>query len=159
MGLSIGGHLYKFDVTDEFFDEFDYSEIKKGNIKVELSLQKQSSMLILAFHIRGMVNVACDRCLDNFDLPIKENYQLIVKIGNEVLDNDEIISIPESENEIDIAPYIYEYIILSLPYRRIHSPEGKGCNEEVIKKLGEISSNQKKEIDPRWEKLTHLGDK
>lgn len=161
VGLNLGEHLYEFDITDEFFDEFEYSEIKRGNIKVELSFQKQSAMFILVFHISGTVNVACDRCLDDFDLPINETYQLIVKMGNEALDSDEIISIPETETEIDIAPYIYEYIILSLPYRRIHPPKGNGCNKEVIKKLGEVSSNkkEKKEIDPRWEKLTQLKKK
>ena len=165
VGLSLGKHLYNFDIADAFFENLSYSEVKKGNLKLELTLDKQSNMLLLDFHIKGTVHIPCDRCMDNFDLPIECKEQLIVKIGGtELDDNEEMLSISATEYEINIAQPIYEYIILSLPYRRIHPPGKKGkrgCNPEVIKKLEEIAVNTntkevKKEADPRWDALRNF---
>ena len=156
IGLSLGKHEYDFDVDDSFFEEYDYSEIKQGNLKVNLILDKQSSMLILNFKITGFVNVMCDRCLDNFNMALNTEQRLFVKFGEETKEEtDEVVVFSNNEYEIDAAQYIYEYIVLSLPHSRIH-PEGE-CDPEVIKKLEEIKINkEKKNIDPRWDILKNI---
>ena len=32
VGLSVGEHLYEFNISDSFFEDLEYSEIKQGNI-------------------------------------------------------------------------------------------------------------------------------
>ena len=160
VGLSVGKHEYNFEIGEKFFENIDYSEVTKAAIAVDLVLHKQAAMLMLEFHIHGTVNVMCDRCADYFDLPIDSKQQLIMKIGGEYdKDSDEIVAISNTEYEIDLAPYLYEYIILALPYRRIHPDNEQGessCDKEVIKKLEEISIQNKKVIDPRWESLKNF---
>ena len=157
-GLSIGDHQYKFIIDKKFFENFDFSEIKNGKITVDLLLNKQENMLILNFIINGTVNVTCDRCLEPFDLDIYGKEKLIIKFGKEKFEEtEEILIIPESDNRINISHYIYEYINLLLPYKRVHPDNANGkstCNQEVIKKFKEFSKS--KTIDPRWEKLKDI---
>jgi uncharacterized metal-binding protein YceD (DUF177 family) len=156
-GLSLGKHLYHFDIDAKFFTEFDYTEIEQASINVDLTLDKQERMLVFDFVIKGSINVICDRCLDNFDFIIDKQERLIVKFGEEFGEEaDDIIIIPESENQIDISSYLYEYIILMLPIKKTHPEDENGntmCNPDIIKKLNELS---KPEPDSRWDSLKGL---
>ena len=133
-GLALGNHNFEIEINDKFFDTFEYSEIKKGNFQIKIELQKQSTMLVLTFLIQGKVHTNCDRCYKEFDLPINGEYKLIVKFGDtqEDSDNDDIITLSTNETEVVVSQLLYEYIILSLPVRRIHPETNKrlgGCTQ------------------------------
>jgi uncharacterized metal-binding protein YceD (DUF177 family) len=158
-GLSIGNHELDFDVNQLFFEEIAYSEIRNGSINVKLDFDKQETMFILSFSIEGNVEVQCDRCTDSFNYPIKGNQQLIVQFGDQFVEEDgEMIVIPRTDSEINLAPFIYEYIFLMLPIQRIHPDDDLGnstCNKEMLKKLDELSFSEKQD-DPRWDALKKL---
>lgn len=166
VGLSIGGHLYEYTIDDKFFEDLDYSEIKKSNIGLKVNLLKQSTMMILQFEISGTIKTECDRCMEEFDLPIGGNYKLIVKIGGSDTgdeEDDDIITIPANEYELDLSQYIYEYIMLSIPIKRIHPDDLQGhttCNKEMLKKLNtfliEEEKEEEKTTDPRWDGLKDI---
>ena len=164
VGLSIGKHLYQYEIGDTFFEQIEYSEVKKGKIKVDLTLNKQSTMLLLDFSIKGEINIPCDRCNEDFNLPVKSKHQLVVKTGGEQVANteDDMIFVSSTDSEIDISHCLYEYIILSLPIKRVHPDDAEGestCDKEVMKKLRKYSIKEEKKnssIDPRWEKLANL---
>lgn len=157
-GLSLGFHEFTYEVNDLFFEEIDYSEIKKGEVKVALELEIQETMLIFKFKIDGSVEVNCDRCLEAFNYPINGEQQLFVQFGASYKEEtDEIIIIPEDEHEINITPIIYEYIHLLLPLQKMHFEDENGettCNKEMLKKLNAISEED--QIDPRWDILKKL---
>src|SRR5688572_9641887 len=99
-GLNDGIHYFDFEINNDFFEAIDYSEIKKGKLKVGVELEKQSTLLILHFSIKGKVNVMCDRCTDYFDLPIEGNEQLVVKFGSDMVEeSDQIVVIPATDGE------------------------------------------------------------
>jgi uncharacterized protein len=159
-GLSPGEHLFELNVNDKFFENLDYSEIKQGNIQVNLNLLKQSSMMVLHFDISGTVQANCDRCAAEFDLPIKGNYKLIVKVGGSDDENedDDIITIAANEHKLDLTQYLYEYITLSLPIKREHTDEST-CDKEILNKLDDFLIDENKEepnVDPRWEGLKNI---
>ncbi len=163
VGLSVGLHEYKFEVKDEFFEDHEYSEVKKANITVDLNLLKQSQMMVLEFEIGGTVKADCDLCTEEFDLPLTGSHKLIVKVGGSDAgdEDDDIITIAANEHELDLSQYIYEYITLSLPIKRVHPLNENGestCNEEVIKKLKKflIEEEEKKNTDPRWNGLKDI---
>ncbi len=158
-GLKEGEHSYHFEVNDTFFDEFDISEIKKGNLKIHVILAKQISVITLTFKINGFVNVTCDRCLENFNLKINSSTRLYLKYSENEVDDDEVIYISENKHSINIAQYIYEFIDFSLPLKRIHPEDNEGkntCNIEMINKLKKLNSEGSEMIDPRWEELKKL---
>jgi uncharacterized protein len=160
--LSDGKHQFDYIIDDSFFENYEMSEIQKGKIDVVVTLEKTETMLTFLFHINGTVNIMCDRCLDYFGLPIGTEFKMFVKFGKEKTEQtDEILIIPESDHEINIMQYIYEYINLSLPIQRIHPDDKDGysqCNAEFLEKLKEFSKTkiQDNEVDPRWEILKNI---
>jgi len=160
-GLKIGKHNFLFDIDDTFFDDYEQSEITKGKIHVEVDLEKKSNMLELYFSLTGNVKITCDRCLDEFEMPIEYTAELFVKFGDVTEEQtDEIIVLSHNEFEIDVAQYIYEFVHLGLPYKRVHPNNSKGqstCNKEMLKKLDEYIIRENVEnIDPRWDDLKNL---
>ena len=163
VGLSIGTHLFDYTITDKFFENLDYSEIKQGNLQIKLALLKQSNMMVLQFEIKGKVKAICDRCTEQFDLPIEGSYKLIVKVGGNDTgnENDDIITIAANEHELDLSQCLYEYITLSVPIKRIHPDNSKGqttCNKKILKELNDylIENEEKHPSDPRWDELRKI---
>lgn len=171
VGLPVGKHEYEFRAGDKFFEHFEYSEITQGNVTIKMTLLKQSTMLSLDFIIGGTVKVNCDLCTDEFDLPISGEYKLLVKIGGSDSgdEDDDIITIAATEHELDLAQYIYEYIVLSLPIRRVHPLDANGnstCNKEMLEKVQEYLTDKSADdtegddddegTDPRWNDLKNI---
>jgi len=155
-GLQEGVSYFNFMVDEKFFDNFSETEIKKGKVKVKIEIKKDLSIFEVMIKIKGSVELVCDRCLDNFDYDINELSKLIVKIDNEKgEDGDEIITITEAEGEVNFAQYIYEYLHLALPIKRVHQ-EVSQCNREITEKLKAYQKKGKEEIDPRWEALKKI---
>jgi uncharacterized metal-binding protein YceD (DUF177 family) len=160
-GLNQGKHFFDFTINQKFFESFNTDEITSGKFEVNIELVKQSTMLALGFDINGIINVPCDRCGEVIDVPMHTNNELIVKLNSSAADeNDDVIALPIGETQIDVSHFIYEYIVLGLPARRVHPDDEDGnqrCDPEVLKKLDELKAKAaQKETDPRWEKLKAL---
>ena len=159
-GLGEGKHQFDFTINDRFFAEFETSEIEKGDLKVQVELEKRSTHLRLSFSISGVVELTCDRCLENFNYPIESTRGLLVKFSEKpVEDEAELIYLHPTDFQVEIAQYIYEFVILSLPIRRIH-PDGEDgeslCDPVMLKKLEELRYHSKtsdEPVDPRWKDL------
>lgn len=163
MGLKDGKHTFDFIVDEKFFDEFEYSEIKNGQFDVIVELEKNATFLALVFIASGSLEMKCDRCLEKFDLKINSHDKLIIKFGNEVYDSryigEEVQIVSHNQSEINVSQYIYEFIHLQLPYKRMHPNDENGnptCNIEALNKPGEQKTQKDKTIDPRWDKLKDL---
>lgn len=162
-GLSEGKHLFDFVVKDHFFTAFEQSEIEKGDCKIRVELEKRSTYLALNFSIEGSVELCCDRCLEVYSQPVKSRNKLLVKFSEkEIEDEDEIIYLHPGAFQVDIAQLIYEFIVLSLPIRKVH-PEGKNgqmlCDPLMIKKLEELNAfgdHESEPEDPRWNELKKI---
>jgi uncharacterized metal-binding protein YceD (DUF177 family) len=168
VGLKLGKHQFEYQISNAFFEIFDYNEFQNSDIKVNVVLEKKSTMLELSLKHKGTVNVPCDLTSEDFDLPVKGKMKLIVRFGEMYNnDNEELLILPHGEFEMDIAQYLYEMIVLSVPLRRVHPGIKDGSlNTEALTKLKELTiKEQKKEhkqeqkeenIDPRWDKLKQL---
>jgi uncharacterized metal-binding protein YceD (DUF177 family) len=160
IGLKVGNHTFTFEIEDKFFEHFEYSEIRKGRLHVDCRLEKQSRMMVFYFDITGNIQVPCDRCAADFDLPIEGSEKLIVKFGaEEGEESEEIIVINEKESEFDVSQYLYEYVHLLLPIQKIHGTDETGnslCDPDVIRYIRETEDHP---ADPRWEALKNLKDK
>lgn len=166
IGLKQGEHLFEYEINDDFFELFDYQEFRSVCQKVEITLNKKSNLLELSFKNSGEVGVVCDVSNEPFNLKTQGELFLVVKFGEEYNDdNDELLILPNGEHTINVAQYIYEMIVLSVPVRRIHPDVENGTlQSEVLEKLQELSpknpdENQSNDIDPRWNELKKLLNK
>ena len=167
--------VYSYKVGHDFFEMIDAPAIKNGNLDVRVIIKKNIGYFDFRFQIEGVVEGVCDRCLDSLDVEVETEDTLKVKLGIEYDDsNDDILIIPEYEGVINIAWYIYEFALLSLPYRIVHN-EGE-CNEEMIESLNHVLTTEIHEgddedefddesadssevgqiTDPRWDALKKI---
>ena len=159
--LKDGKHQYGFDVADEIFEAFPESEVKKCSIHVDTELIKRGTNIEVFFRLNGKVTVTCDRCLDEFEMPIENEGHLFFEQSDEPGEvSDELIMISRSESRLDLKQYIYEFISLAIPAQKYHPEDENGnsaCDPEMLRRLNEIKTNGNGGgTDPRWDKLKDL---
>lgn len=159
--LPEGQHEFEFEVEDTFFQQFENSIIRHGSADVLVVLEKKHNLLLLDFTIQGNVMVSCDRCLDDLELELEGYNELIVKLGDHSEEESEdVIMIPSTEHQIDVAQYIYEYIAVMIPMRNVHPDDEEGkstCNPEILRQIEKHQQHaDNNEIDPRWEMLKKI---
>jgi uncharacterized metal-binding protein YceD (DUF177 family) len=67
--------------------------------------------------------------------------------------------LPAEEHEIDIKQHLYEFIHLALPIKRVHPDDASGnstCDPVMLEKLHEMSIEDEKINDSRWDDLKKL---
>lgn len=172
--MALGEHRYEFSSRSDFFTAFPNSLVQKGEFKVLLDLEKSETLLKLDFHIQGKLELECDRSLELFDFPFEVDKTLILKLGdyNEPL-SDEMEVIHRDTQTINIAQYVYEFIGLAIPMKKLHprfqqdALEGLEDEEEDDNSTFVYSSESsdgteqpdEENIDPRWQKLKNLKNK
>jgi uncharacterized protein len=157
-GLELGKHHFEFDITDSFFDEFEYSLVKKADLKCLVELEKQETLLILNFHIKGAIDTRCDKCLSQYPQPLDIHEQQIAKFSEEsVSEDEEIITLSKNDHQVMLAGLIYEYINVAVPFISVCGNEGNTpyCDKEMLESLNKLSANneQTEQADPRWDAL------
>jgi len=163
VGLKLGKHQFEYEIDNEFFEHFEYDEFNSANVKVDLLLEKKTTLLELTFKASGTVNVFCDLTNEPYDQPINSELILVIKFGDSYNDeNEDLLILPHGEYEVNVAQYIYELIVLAVPSKRIHpGVEDGSLQSDVLDKLEELSPKEKEikeeeDIDPRWNKLKNL---
>ncbi|MFI5160834.1 MAG: YceD family protein [Sphingobacteriales bacterium] len=160
-GLKLGKHEFDYVISNAFFDEFEYSLVKKADLKCHVEMEKQETMLILNFHIIGTLGMTCDKCLAEYPQPVDISEQQIAKFSDEGVDEDEeIITLTKNDHEIDLAGLIYEYVNVAAPLIAVCSDEGNTpyCDKEMIDRLNALAagSGQDTKDDPRWDALKNI---
>lgn len=164
-GLKIGKHEFVFHPDQTFFVNRGFDDFRNPKVEVNVLLIKDINMLVFEIQHQGTAEVDCDRCLETYLQPLHDKNRLIVNFGEEFNDEDEtVIILPRSESELDLAPYIYEYITLSLPWKKECSQDisgTKACNAEMLKKIELLQTRKSipSEEDPRWDALKKLKNK
>lgn len=146
-------------LDDDYFAALDGADIQQGRVEVVVSIRKTENYFTLNLGAEGFVVVQCDRCLDDMQQQICGESSFIVRLNNEVSEDDEIINVDEVEGILDTSWLIYETIALSVPIKHVHAP-GK-CNAAMTEKLNELSATRsgdgaEETIDPRWAALKEL---
>ncbi|MDE7181148.1 MAG: DUF177 domain-containing protein [Muribaculaceae bacterium] len=125
---------YDFRITKEFFADRDNADILGADVDVHLTVRRAHEAYSLLFECDGELDVACDRCLDPVEVPVGVDYDIRLKFGEEYDDSDEtLITLPYNTTRFDVAPLIYDTLLLSVPLRCVH-PDGE-CNADMADAL------------------------
>lgn len=159
-GLKEGHHTFDFEISGGFFDLFDESEIKEGNLQAIIGIEKGGSHIDMDIRISGSVRICCDRCLEMFNHTVECDNRLLIEFGTVRDESDpEILILPRDEYDLDLKQYFYEFIYLALPIRRMHPDDENGnstCDPVMLKKLKEHLIDEEVKNDPRWDELRKL---
>ncbi|HXA02581.1 MAG TPA: DUF177 domain-containing protein [Cytophagaceae bacterium] len=161
--LSNQKHDYEYDIDSSFFEDFENSIIEKGKLKVKLTLEKSETFIQSYFHLSGIVELTCDRSLEQYDFYIDQKNKLIFKYAEEFNEiTDEIVTIPKDLQKLNMAQYIYEFIGLAIPMKKLHPKFVTKDDQEDAETIliyttgAEKPENEKEETDPRWDILNKL---
>jgi uncharacterized metal-binding protein YceD (DUF177 family) len=161
-GLSQGKHIFDYEIDDKFFAEYGGGVVDEGKVNVRITLEKQSSLMILWFDVSGTVRVQCDRCLEMYDQPIKGLERIFVKFGEkDYVEGDEVIWVSVNDYQLNVAQLIYEFIGLALPIKRVHPDDENGrstCDPDMIEKLDKYIIREGGENSSVWNDLKKLLD-
>ncbi len=152
-GLSNEVHVFEFKPDNTFLEANEIEDPSAMAATLEVEMDKKENMMVFRFDFNGHATFACDRCTDPVSIPLAFNNQLIFKFGDESQGTEDIIYLPDEAYEIDLVPYIIDFLIVSIPARIVH--EEGDCDPEMIKLL-EKMGEKPEETDPRWDKLGDL---
>jgi len=153
-GLKPGEHIYQYEVDHKFMLENGdlESEIKDVKALVTLKFDKKTNFFLLHFDVDGKIIVPCDRCGDDVEITLWDEFDLVIKLAGEdveeIDDEADVVFVPRSETVIDISKWVYEFVMLSVPLQRVHpnKPDGTpGCNPEALKLLNQLSEHEEEE--------------
>ncbi len=164
-GLKPGPHTYTFDIDDRFMKEREVDEsFANWSAQITLLFDKHENFFMLHFDVDGKVTVPCDRCGDDFELRLWDEFDLVIKLlgddAEPIEEEDDVIFIPRSETVIDISNWLYEFLMLSIPLQRIHADNADGtpgCNPHALDLLGKLSEEHHEAAkNPLWKGLDKL---
>lgn len=150
VGLKPGIHEFNYEVDDKFFANYKETDFSGCQASVKLSLEKNTSFMLLKFEIGGSVNVTCDRCGNDLRMDLWDEFKLVIKqVENpdEMNENEEdpdVFYISRTESHIHVADWIYEFVLLSIPNQRMCKEEeigGPQCNKEILAMLKKMQSS------------------
>ena len=144
-GMATDTVSYRWQADNDFFSAVQGSEIKQGLLDVALRVKRTSGAYELEFQLQGEVEVTCDRCLESMNQPIDAFCTLRVVMGDDFVDDGDVVTIPEREGVINVAWNIYEFAALQIPLRHVH-PNCEALSE----------SSEEERVDPRWADLKKL---
>ncbi len=174
-----GKYEIDFEIGKEFFQHFEDNELlDEGILTVRVLMDKGANLIEMNFLITGEVKLICDRSLEEYFEHLEITEKILFKYGEvEEEVNEEVYIITRDTSKINVAQFIYEFILLGLPAKKIHPDHRTEFDEEDFEAEGtyayidgdydndsdEDSSgdqDQKEEIaDPRWELLKKLKNK
>jgi uncharacterized metal-binding protein YceD (DUF177 family) len=85
----------------------------------------------------GSVVTQCDRCLDDVTINAEAAGVMVVYFGDEAkpFDGEEVTL--QRGDELSIAQFVYDSIMLDLPIIRAHEPED--CNPEMLARISGVT--------------------
>jgi len=165
IGLSKKVHHFQFKLDDGFFEYYGREVLSSGDLDAEVSLDKRETFIEVDFKIIGHAKLICDRSLEPFDYNLKIDRKVIFKYGDEPQEiSDEIVIITRDQESIDLGQYMYEFVVLAIPIKKIHPDlidDEEVEDDSNIKIVYSTATEEEKEnqddyTDPRWEKLKNL---
>ena len=177
--IPAGTQEFSYHLDKAFFVNMENADVRDADVDVHLTVTHKNDVYDLVFHLTGTVTVACDRCLDNLELPVDTTYQVAVKYGDDYRDDaDGMIEIPDSDNFLNVAYMVHDTAALAIPIKHVH-PLGK-CNramstllkkhrahtpgdpdaeleDELLDGIEDADTGEAQATDPRWDALRGLG--
>ncbi len=159
IGVSEGEYRHSFHMNRANMPDYAPKDWIGLDVSADVLVQKTVGHLDLEIRLKGMVRLACDRCLAAIDLPIRANYDLLVRYAEGFLDDGDIIYVPNDLTNLDLRKSLYELVVLSIPAsRRIDCDEldKPPCDIEILNRLNQENSEEKSTLGDFLSKQINL---
>lgn len=176
--MAFGTETFKYHLDADFFNEIEQTEVRSSDVDTIIEVSRtRENYFDLYIECTGTVVIGCDRCLDDLVHEVDATYEIGVKLEGDEYDDsrDELLIVPESWRELDVAPLVRDTVLLTIPMTHVHA-EGE-CNEQMSALLSDhaaeglnddLPANARPDendgdeanecVDPRWAALKKLVD-
>ncbi len=159
IGLKLGKHEFFYSLEeDDLVDLATENDLKDIRGLVKLNLEKEESFLDLKFQNTLKAKTSCDRCGDDLDMEIWDEFEVILKFSSDPerdnAENDQvdIRFIGRNESKIKLEAIIKEMLALMVPMNIAHAEED--CDPETLRLLETMKpQNPKRNV---WKGLDKL---
>jgi uncharacterized protein len=158
-GLENGAYDYDFEADIE---TIDLTEPLFGKYNTNVVLNKFDDQIILEASTTAGANFICDRCGKAFKQMVNSKYKMIYLLRSIEGAEEEIniTYLSPDTHMIDISKDVRDYMILSVPMKRLCKENCKGlcvkCGADLNEKQCDCNDD---EIDDRWKVLLELKNK
>ncbi|MBI4643601.1 MAG: DUF177 domain-containing protein [Deltaproteobacteria bacterium] len=124
------------DLGDKYFsrwrEEDPGLEFSTAQINGAARLEKHGRDILVRGHLQGHLQLACSRCVENFDAPVDADFDLLLVPGPGPAGGEEELSAPDldldyySGETLDLEAVIREQIILMVPLKPLCADNCKG---------------------------------
>lgn len=174
--LRYGDNEEAFELDRSFFEEFEFSPIHEGKLKVDVKIDKTNTHLDARFHIAGSIFVECDRCLEPYPFSVDFETRIVYSYDESLeFETDEVVLIDKSTPTVYFAQDFYDFLVIQIPLRKVPEPSVHLCAPQVLALLGlnpdgspieedeqetrKLSGEEddvEEPVDPRWHALKKL---
>lgn len=129
---------FDLEVGMELFETMDVTDISGANYKFRvIGTRLTTNKLEIELEGEGSVVTQCDRCLDDVTINAEAAGVMVVYFGDEAkpFDGEEVTL--QRGDELSIAQFVYDSIMLDLPIIRAHEPED--CNPEMLARISGVT--------------------
>ena len=156
--LSNKEHEYRFPINSGLFDLFEQQIVERAEGECVLTLTRSETMMSLHFVLTAKVELICDISVKPFWHELKEEKDILVKFGEEEQElSEEVIVIPWDTQIFNVAEYIYQFVLLSIPMKKIHPDLEDEERPDIAYTSGEAEEAEEAQpMDPRWAALKNL---
>ena len=136
--------------------------VPSGPLRVLVTAGWASGDIVVRLELDGKFNVSCCRCLGETGIAIKGDMRYIFSLSEdegigEPDGAEDVIRIEPFKAEIDMAPYIWETMVLNLPERVLCAEDCRGLCPVCGSNRNELECDCSEEgLDPRLEVLKKL---
>lgn len=133
---------------------FDQNHVKSiPHCVVNMTATEFEGILRVELEINALVIAVCSYSLEDTELKFKINEEL-----NFTDDPNDENSLYESGNEIDVDPYILEFILGRVPLKVVKKGAKRPKNGDGYRVLteDEYLEEEKNKTDPRWDALDNV---
>lgn len=129
-------------------------------LRLDANLANNAGMLNLQGFVEGEISIACGRCLELFDLPVRADLEEVYynQSQQEASPGEEWISF--RGDVLDITPEVVKVIISSLPMKALCREDCRGLCQGCGANLNQGDCGcSVDDVDPRMEALKRLLEK
>ena len=129
---------FDLEVGMELFETMEVADISGADYKFRVvGTRLTTNKLEIEIEGEGSVVTQCDRCLDDVTIEAEAAGVMVVYFGDEAVpfDGEEVTL--QRGDELSIAQFVYDSIMLDLPIIRAHDP--KDCNPEMLARISGVT--------------------
>ncbi len=106
------------------FEELTLEDIEIRNLTSAVSISRTREGLLLQVRGKAEVETICVRCLEPFFLPVVFEFEELFEFPSRYREETDMV-LPD-DGYIDLRPLYREYLILSMPIKRLCKPDCLG---------------------------------